>query len=426
MQMPGKEKETMADLRIVTLTGADAALGEAVVEQFGSRLRGELLRPDNTAYEEARLIWNGLIDKQPALIARCAGVGDVIDSVNFARENDLLVAVRGGGHNVAGNAVVDGGLVIDLSPMKGVRVDPEQRTVRAEGGATLGDLDRETQVFGLATPLGVVSETGIAGLTLGGGIGWLRRKYGLSSDNLVSVDVVTADGRFLTASETENSDLFWGIRGGGGNFGVVTSFEYRLHPVGPTILGGLIVHPLSAEQDVMRFYREFAPTAPDELTTHLVWVTTPGGDPAVAFLVCYSGPLEQGDAVIRPLREFGSPLDDAVGPMPYTALQALAGPLAPPGRFNYWKSSFIQDLSDAAVHTIAGRFATAPSPFCVVSVEQLGGAVSRVGRDETAFGERGAPYSLFVASAWAEQAETDQNVRWTRDFWGALRPFESE
>ena len=207
------------DLRIVTLTGADAALGESVVEQLGARLRGELLRPGDTKYEEARLIWNGLIDKRPALIVRCAGIGDVIDSVNFARENDLLVAVRGGGHNVAGNAVCDGGLVIDLSAMKGIRVDPGQRTVRAEGGVTLGELDRETQVFGLATPLGVVSETGIAGLTLGGGIGWLRRKYGLSSDNLVSVDVVTADGRFLTASETENADLFWRTRGGGGNFG---------------------------------------------------------------------------------------------------------------------------------------------------------------------------------------------------------------
>src|SRR3712207_3280771 len=252
----------MADLRIVTLTGANAALVETVVKRFGTGLRGELLRPDGTAYDEARKVWNGLIDKHPALIARCAGVGDVIDSVNFARENDLLVAVRGGGHNVAGNAVCDGGLVIDLSPMKGIRVDPERRSVRAESGATLGDVDRETQVFGLATPMGVVSETGIAGLTLGGGIGWLRRKHGLSSDNLLSVDVVSADGRFLTASETENADLFWGIRGGGGNFGVVTSFEYLLHPIGPEVMFCFILYPGTQAEEVARLCEEYTAKAP--------------------------------------------------------------------------------------------------------------------------------------------------------------------
>src|SRR3712207_2639019 len=256
----------MAELRIITLTGADAALTGSLVEEFGSRLRGELLLPSDAEYEEARLLWNGVTDKRPALIARCAGVGDVIDSVNFARENDLLVAMRGGGHNVAGNAVADGGLVIDLSPMKGIRVDPERRTARAEGGATLGDLDRETQVFGLATPLGVVSETGIAGLTLGGGIGHLRRKYGLSSDNLVSVDVVTADGRFLTASEEENEDLFWGIRGGGGNFGVVNSFEYRLHPVGPEVTFCFVLYPEDRAKEVLQACEEYMAEAPDEVS----------------------------------------------------------------------------------------------------------------------------------------------------------------
>src|ERR671914_1456060 len=247
----------MAELHIVTLTGADAALGESVVERFGSGLRGELLRPSDPGYDEARKVWNGLIDKHPALIARCAGVGDVIDSVNFARENELLLAVRGGGHNVAGNAVCEGGLVIDLSPMKGIRVDPERSSVRAESGATLGDLDRETQIFGLATPMGVVSETGIAGLTLGGGIGWLRRKHGLSSDNLLSVDVVTADGSFLTASETENADLFWGVRGGGGNFGVVTSFEYRLHPVGPEVMFCFVLYPREKAKEVLSFCQQY-------------------------------------------------------------------------------------------------------------------------------------------------------------------------
>src|SRR5215212_2259656 len=256
----------MAHLRVITPSGTEAALDKAIVEEFASKLRGELLRPGDPDYEEARLVWNDLIDKRPALIARCAGVGDVIDSVNFARENDLLMAVRGGGHNVAGNAVCDGGLVIDLSAMKGIRVDPERRTVRTEGGATLGDIDRETQVFGLATPLGVVSETGIAGLTLGGGIGWLRRKYGLSSDNLVSVDVVTADGRFLTASETENEDLFWGIRGGGGNFGVVTSFEYRLHPVGPEVTFCFVLYPGYRAKEVLQACEEYMAQAPDEVS----------------------------------------------------------------------------------------------------------------------------------------------------------------
>src|SRR5215208_5053054 len=242
----------VAELRIVTLTGADAALGESVGERFGWGLRGELLRPDDTDYEQARKVWNGLIDKHPALIARCAGIGDVIDSVNFAREHKLLLAVRGGGHNVAGNAVCDGGLVIDLSPMKGIRVDPERSSVRAESGATLGDLDRETQIFGLATPMGVVSETGIAALTLGGGIGWLRRKHGLSSDNLLSVELVTPDGKFVSASEEVNQDLLWGIKGGGGNFGIVTYFEYRLHAVGPEVMFAFVFYPGGQAREILR------------------------------------------------------------------------------------------------------------------------------------------------------------------------------
>jgi FAD/FMN-containing dehydrogenase len=262
----------MADLQVITLTGAEAALGESVVEELASTMRGELLSPGDPGYDEARLVWNDLIDKRPALISRCAGVRDIIDSVNFAREHDLLLAVRGGGHNVAGNAVCDGGLVIDLSPMKRIRVDPERRTVRAEGGATWADLDRETQVFGLATPGGEVSETGIAGLTLGGGIGLLRRKYGLSCDNLLSADVVTADGRFLTASETENADLFWGIRGGGGNFGVVTTFEYRLHPVGPEVMAVAVMYPFEQATELLHAWRAYTEQAPDEVTSEvLLW-----------------------------------------------------------------------------------------------------------------------------------------------------------
>jgi FAD/FMN-containing dehydrogenase len=299
----------VAELRIVTLTGVDAALGESVVERFGLGLRGELLRPDHAGYEEARKVWNGLIDKHPALIVCCAGVGDVIDSINFAREHDLLLAVRGGGHNVAGNAVADGGLVIDLSPMKGIRVDPERRSVRAESGATLGDLDRETQIFGLATPMGVVSETGIAGLTLGGGIGWLRRKHGLSSDNLLSVDVVSAEGSFLTASETENPDLFWGIRGGGGNFGVVTSFEYRLHPIGPEVMFCFVLYPGDRAKEVLSFCQQYVAEDPEEVSPLAMVGRVPPlemfperwhGEPMVAVAAMHAGEVEEGERTLRP------------------------------------------------------------------------------------------------------------------------------
>jgi FAD/FMN-containing dehydrogenase len=310
--------------------------------------------------------------------------------------------------------------------MKGIRVDPAGRTARAEPGLTWGEFDRETQAFGLATTGGFVPSTGIAGLTLGGGLGYLMRRFGLACDNLLSADIVTADGQLRTASAMENEDLFWGLRGGGGNFGIVTSFEYQLHPVGPMVLGGLIVHPLSAAKDVVRFYREFAPTAPDELTTHLACLTTPEGDPVVVFVVCYSGPADQGEGVIRPLREFGSPLHAAVGPMPYTEVQALGGPLYPPGRLNYWKSSFIDELPDAAIETMVSQFAAAPSPFSAVALEQLGGAVSRVGRDQTAFSQRSAPYSLIITAEWTDPAESDRHIRWARDTWEAMRPFESE
>src|SRR5215216_374290 len=312
---------TMAELQIVTLTGADAALGETVVERFGSGLRGELLRPGHTAYDEARKVWNGLIDKHPALIARCAGVGDVVDSVNFARENDLLVAVHGGGHNVAGNAVCDGGLVIDLSPMKGVRVDPERRTVRAEGGATWADLDRETQVFGLATPGGEVSETGIAGLTLGGGIGWLRRKYGLSCDNLISADVVTADGELRTASSENNADLLWALQGGGGNFGVVTSFEFRAHPVGPEVFFAFVIHPGTGTgaRAALQFYREWSQSASDDISSFAILWHAPEieeipaehhGVPIVVYLAMYAGDAVEGEAALQSLRDYGSPIAD--------------------------------------------------------------------------------------------------------------------
>src|SRR4051794_32074738 len=401
-------------------------LPEERIESFKASLRGEGLRPGDEDYEAARRVWNGMIDRRPALIARCAGTADVIQAVNFARANTLAVAVRAGGHSVAGHGVCDGGLMIDLSRLKGIRVDPARRAVRAEPGVTWGEFDHETQAFGLATTGGIVPTTGIAGLTLGGGLGYLMRRFGLACDNLLSVDVVTADGQLRTASATENEELFWGLRGGGGNFGVVTSLEYRLHPVGPLVLGGLVFHPLAAAKDALKFYHEFTGTAPEELTTHFAFATSPEGQQVIVFIICYSGPLEQGEEALRPLRQFGAPLADMVSPMPYTAVQALAGPLYPPGRLNYWKSSFLAQLGEDAFDTLIARFETVPSPYSLVALEQLGGAVSRVGKDETAFSERGVPYSLIITSEWVDPSESDRNVRWTRDFWAAMRPFESE
>src|SRR5712691_9983624 len=353
----------MTDLRVTTTRGTNTVFDGATVQGFKASLRGELLCPTDEGYEDARQIWNGMIDRRPALIARCAGAADVITAVNFARNHSLLVSVHGGGHNVAGLAVCHGGLMIDLSRMKGMRVDPARRTARAEPGVTWAEFDRETQAFGLATTGGFMATTGIAGLTLGGGLGYLMRRFGLTCDNLVSVDIVTADGQLRRASTTEHQDLFWGLRGGGGKFGIVTSFAYRLHPVGPTVLGGLLIHPISAAREVLQFYREFAPTAPEELTIYLGFATSPEGDPVVAAIVCYSGPLEQGEAVIGPLRKFGTPMADLVGPMPYTALKDLSREMFPPGRFNYWKSSFVYDLSDQAIDTMIAQFTGVPSPF---------------------------------------------------------------
>ena len=392
----------------------------------------KLLRPGDAGYEEARLLWNGLIDKRPALIARCAGVADVIDSVNFARENDSLVAVRGGGHNVAGNAVCDGGLVIDLSPMKGIRVDSERRTVRAEGGATLGDIDRETQVFGLATPLGVVSETGIAGLTLGGGIGWLRRKYGLSSDNLASVDVVTADGRFLTASETENEDLFWGIRGGGGNFGVVTSFEYRMYPVGPEVTFCFVLYPGDRAREVLRFGEEYVAEAPDEVSPVGVLGRVPSveifperwhGEPFVAFLAMYLGDVEEGERVLRPLRELGGPIADLSARMPYTEAQAVLDEDYPNGWHYYWKSVNVDGLGDEVIERLVEHAWAAPSGHSTIDVWYQGGAMAQVGAAETAFGDRSSPILLGIEANWEDPQDDEANLAWVRSCFSDMRRF---
>jgi FAD/FMN-containing dehydrogenase len=421
----------MAEVRVVTLAGADSALDEAVVEQFASRLRGGLLRPGDAEYEEARQLWNGVIDRRPALIARVADEADVVAAVNFARENDLLLAVRGGGHNVAGTASVDGGLVLDLSTMKSIDVDPERRTVRAGAGVTIGELDEETQQHGLATPMGVVSETGIAGLTLNGGIGHLRRKHGTSSDNLVSVDLVTAEGRSLTASEEENADLFWGIRGGGGNFGVVTSFEYRLHPVGPEVMFCFVLYPGDRAKEVLRFAEEYVAEAPDEVSPLGVLGRVPSvedfpeewhGEQYVALLAMYAGGVEEGEEALKPLRELGNPIADLSGPMPYTEAQKILDEDYPDGWRYYWKSVNVGGLEDGVIEALMEHAEAAPSDHSTIDVWFQGGAMGRVGADESAFGDRSAPILLGIEANW-EAGEDEANIAWARACYADMRRF---
>ena len=399
---------------------------ETTIQECKNRLRGELLRPADEGYEVARKVFNAMIDKRPALIARCAGAADVIECVRFAREHDLVVSVRGGGHSVAGKAICDGGLMIDLSRMKGIRVDPARHTVRAEAGLTLGEFDRETQAFGLATTLGAFSPTGIAGLTLGGGLGWLMGKYGMACDNLISVDVVTADGRLLTTSATENADLFWGVRGGGGNFGVVTSFEYRLYPVGPVVLAGAVFYPEASAKAFLRFYCEFASSCPDELSTQGGILTTLDGNRVVAVAGCYCGPMAEGEKVLRPLRTFATPLADAFGPMPYIDLQRMLDEYFPPGRQNYWKSNFLHTLSDEAIDMFVECAAKRPAPEVfntVIWLEHMHGVAARVGVTETAFPHRQHAYNFSIFSIWPDPAHSAEMIAWTRQSWDAMRPF---
>jgi len=401
-----------------------ATLTAAAIEQFGQDLRGHLLRPDDSDYDAARMVWNAMIDKRPAMIARCAAVADVAHAVNFARDHGLLLSVRGGGHNVAGSAVCDGGLMIDLSQMKRIQIDARKRSVRADGGCTWRDLDHETAGFGLATTGGIIPATGIAGLTLGGGLGWLMRKYGLSCDNLLSADVVSAAGEILTASPTENIDLFWGLRGGGGNFGVVTSFEYALHPV-DQVLGGMVIHPLERAPEALSFLREFTRSAPDELTCMAVLLTAPDDSKVLAIIVCYCGSLVEGERVLRPLRQFGPPVADQIAPMPYLQQQGLLEAGFPPGLHNYWKSNFLRGLSDDAIAVAVSAFRDVPSRTSAIAFEQLGGAVSHTDEADTAFGHRSAPFNFLVVSSWPCTADTSKNVEWTRSVWQALQPYSA-
>jgi FAD/FMN-containing dehydrogenase len=417
------------------MTAVQTPLGTTAFDELDGSFSGELLLPASPGYGAARAIWNGAIDRRPACIARCTGVADVVAAVRFAREHDLVVAVRSGGHGVAGHAVCDGGLVIDLSPMKGIRVDPQARTARAHAGVLWGELDRETQLHGLATVGGIVTHTGIAGLTLGGGIGWLSRKHGATVDNLLSVELVTADGDLLTASESANPDLFWGMRGGVGNFGIVTSFEYRLHRVGPTVLAGPIFHPLGEGPDVLRFYRDFVAAAPDELTTifelsvaqPLPFLPTEvHGKPIVMVGACYAGPPEEGADVVRPLKEFGNPIADLLEPQPYLALQSMFDSFVPHGWHRYWKALELPPLTDEAIDTLVERASaqTSPKSYCIVF--QLGGALSRVGGDDTAFSLRDAAHNVNINAVWTEDdAEPERHIAWAQDFFDALQSHAS-
>jgi hypothetical protein len=394
-------------------------------QEFESGLRGQVIWADDRGYDTARAVFNGMIDRRPLAVVRPVVASEVIRCITFARRRDLPLSVRGGGHSVAGNAVRDGAVMLDLSGMKAIRVDPDRRTVRADPGLTLGEFDRATQTLGLATPLGVVSMTGIAGLTLGGGLGWLNGRYGLACDNLISAEVATADGRLLRASARENDDLFWAIRGGGGNFGVVTSFEYQLHPVGPVLAGGFS-YPLSLAPRVLRFYDDFVNAAPDELSTAASLGLTPAGEPTVSIAVCYCGPIDEGEQLLRPLRTFQSPVDHTIQPVPYTVLQSSGDEGFPFGRFHYWKSGWLGALTDGAIDTLMRFVPEMPSSASGVGLQQMHGAASRVAPSATAFAHRAEQYDFLILSQWSDENDSDRNVQWTRALFEAMQPHLEE
>jgi FAD binding domain/Berberine and berberine like len=415
-----EEKKTRCELK----NTKGMVVGQDGIKGFQATFRGEVIQPADFGYEKARKVWNASIDKRPGIIARCAGVADVIAAVNFARENELLVAVRGGGHNVARRALCDDGIVIDLSGMRGIHVNAQNHTARVQGGATLGDLDRETHVFGLAVPAGIISKTGIAGLALGGGVGWLVRKYGLTCDNVLSFDIVTADGEPRVASANENQDLFWALRGGGGNFGVVTSFEFRVHPVS-TVLGGPVMYPRDRALEVLRFYRDFTQSAPEELTAYAALLHTPDGVPAVAVIACYCGDLTEGEQVLKSLRNFSSPIADMIQPMPFPQMQTLLDAAFPDGNHNYWKSTFLREFGDDAIAVLVEHANRATSPLSGVVIEYYGGAASRVGVSETAFAQRQAQYSIGFLAQWTNPGESQLHIEWARALADSIRPFSS-
>jgi FAD/FMN-containing dehydrogenase len=405
----------------VTLDRAATNLSDAAIDGLRTGIRGELILSGGDGYETARRVWNGNIDRRPALIVRCTGAADVQCAVDFARTHELLLSVRGGGHSAPGYGTNDGGMVIDMSLMKGIRVDPGSRTARAQGGVLWREFDHETQAFGLATTGGTVSDTGIGGLTLGGGLGWLMGQHGLSIDNLISADVVTADGQFRTASPTENPDLFWALRGGGGNFGAVTSLEYRLHPVTES-LSGLVIYPLDQAREVLRFYRDFCATLPDEAEA-FAGLLTHDGAPVVAMILGYNGPMEAGERVLAPARQFGKPIADSVGPMPYSVRQTLIDdPLAKHGLHRYWRSAFTEQLSDALIDRMVQGAASFTSPLSLLGLFYLHGAAARVPATATAFAARRPQWDFDIIGQWTDAAESSDHIAWVRALWDRLEP----
>ncbi|QQF02409.1 FAD-binding oxidoreductase [Sinorhizobium meliloti] len=421
----------MNDMSLTNLQSGITMVSAAAIEAFTARLRGRVLIATDAAYYEARTIWNGMIDRRPGLIVQCAGAADVVNAVRFAAENQLLVAVRGGGHNIAGNAVCDGGMVIDLTPMKSVRVDATTKTAWVEPGATLADLDMETQAFRLALPTGINSTTGIAGLTLGGGFGWITRKFGLTIDNLLSADVVTANGELVRASPTEHRDLFWAIRGGGGNFGVVTTFEFRLHELGPEVLSGLVIHPFAEAGSVLQQYRQALENAPDELTCWVVMRQAPPlpflptewhGKEVVVLAMCYCGDLEAGEKAMAGLRTIGNPIADVVSPHPFVGWQQAFDPLLAPGARNYWKSHDFMELSDQAIGILTESIRQLPGPECEIFIAHVGGAAGRVAPEETAFPQRNSHFVMNVHGRWRDPAMDQACIDWARHLFEAAKP----
>lgn len=422
----------MKDLTLTTLEFGKTSVKAAALEALSTQLRGTLLRKEDAAYDEARSIWNAMIDRKPGLIARCSGASDVISAVQFAHDNHLLVSVRGGGHNIAGTAVCEGGMMIDLSPMKSVRVDVAGRRAAVEPGATLADVDKETQAFGLVVPTGINSTTGIAGLTLGGGFGWTTRKFGLTLDNLHSADVVTAKGELVRASVAENPDLFWALRGGGGNFGIVTAFDFQLHKFGPEVLSGLVVHPFADVENVMREYRAALEKAPDELTCWVVMRQAPPlpflpaewhGKEVVVLAMCYGGDLKEGEKAMARLRSIGKPIVDVVGPSPFTGWQQAFDPLLTPGARNYWKSHDFIELPDSAVGVLASAIRKLPGPECEIFVGHVGGAAGRVPAHATAFPQRSSHFVMNVHARWREASMDKTCIGWARGIYEAAKPF---
>jgi len=399
------------------------ALDQASIADLSARFSGVLLRPGESGYEDVRRVHNGMIDRRPALIARCLGSADIADTVNFARTRGLDLAVRGGGHNVAGRAVCDDGLMLDLSLMKGIHVDPVRRTARAQGGVTWREFNRETQAHGLATTGGVISTTGIAGLTLGGGLGWLMAKYGLAMDNLLSAEIVTASGDIVRASKDENDDLFWGLQGGGGNFGAVSWLEYRLHPV-ETVTSGLIAYPFEQASDVLKFFREITSAGlPDDLAIFGALLHAPDGAQIAVMIVCHCGPLSEAESAVQPIKKFGTAVLDTITPTTYEATNMMLDAGFPRGALNYWKSNFMAALSDQAIDTLISQFVACPSPMSGLLLEHIHGAATRVGVSETAFPHRREGYNFLVVSEWLNPADNARNIAWARESYDAMRPY---